>query len=55
MGLILDREGVNYYVLNEEAARGTFCAIGQEELTVMVETRQAERCATILREQLELG
>lgn len=52
---ILDREGVNYYVLNEEAARGTFCAIGEQELTVMVDTRQAERCARMLREELGLG
>jgi len=52
---ILDREGVNYYVQNEEAARGTLCAIGEDELTVMVDTRQAERCATILREELGLG
>lgn len=52
---ILDREGVNYYVLNEEAALGTYCAIGEEELTVMVDSRQAERCRAILREELGFG
>ena len=52
---ILDREDVAYYVLNEEASRGTFCAIADDELVVMVESREAARCAAILQEELGLG
>ncbi len=51
---ILDREGINYYVLNEFGALGTYSGIGNEALTVMVETRQVERCAAILREEVGL-
>ena len=52
---ILDREDVAYYVLNEEASRGAFSAIAAEELVVMVESREAARCAAILQEELGLG
>ena len=45
--LILERERVRYYVVNEEGARGTFSAIGEDEIIVMVEPRRplvARRC-----------
>jgi hypothetical protein len=50
----LEREGVRYYTVNEEGARGTYCAIGEEEIIVMVETAQAARCQAMLTEELDL-
>jgi hypothetical protein len=52
--MILEREGVRYYVVNEEGARGASSAIGDYEMIVMVETPEAARCQTILAEELDL-
>jgi len=51
---ILEREGVTYYVVNEEGARGAYSAIGDYEMIVMVEAPKAAHCQTILAEELDL-
>jgi len=52
--MILEREGVIYYVENDMAALGSPAVVGALETRVMVQADRAEECKRLLQEELEL-
>lgn len=52
--MILDREGVNYYVENEFASMGMLTGGGVFQVRVMVQANRAEECRRLLQEELGL-
>jgi hypothetical protein len=52
--MILDREGVNYYVQNELGSVGIAGGSGLFQVRVMVQFDRADECKRLLQEELGL-
>jgi hypothetical protein len=52
--MVLEREGVNYYIENELASLGTLPTSGVLETRVMVQVDRADECKRLLEEELGL-
>lgn len=52
--MVLDREGVNYYVENEFASMGILSGGGVFQARVMVQADRADECKRLLQEELGL-
>jgi len=50
--MILEREGVIYYVENDMAALGSPAVVGALETRVMVQSDRAEECRQLFEEEL---